>query len=297
MVGEIFRNTRPVVDRTDNALDIGFIAVDDAAVLNRRTCAIALLLIQFLLAGHLFTLKLRKGAMAQGSEEWLDTRARHAITWSRGADALGIGHNSRSAYMREKLGITPPPECNWRMKEGNRREPWVGELYYRIMGWCGVQVELEVDSFCSDASDSRMGGSPDRIVRDKLTGETWLLEIKTCPGGDMRTEIPISHLVQMLGLCHTYNLHKAHYICHSQGQGILLSEVYYDPRLWTFLAPKFRAFCDLWSIRAVPGRMDSAEKQEIIEQVKRYSFISEINCVTAKRLQRELQLATPSSPC
>jgi hypothetical protein len=235
--------------------------------------------------------------MEQGSSEWLDTRSRHAITWSRGADALGIGYNSRSAYMREKLGITPPPEANWRMKEGNRREPWVAELYLRIMGWCKVDVELAVDAFRSDPSDTRMGGSPDRIVIDKKTGERWLLEIKTCPGGNMRTEIPVSHLVQMLGLCHTYNLHKAHYICHSQGQGILLSEVYYHPKLWEYLAPKFRSFCDNWSIRAVPGRMDSKEKQEILDMVKQYSFISEINCITAKRLQREEQLRGSSSPC
>ncbi len=54
--------------------------------------------------------------MEQGSAEWLDLRSRHAITWSRAADALGIGYNSRTAYMKQKLGLTPAEEPNWRMK-------------------------------------------------------------------------------------------------------------------------------------------------------------------------------------
>lgn len=78
--------------------------------------------------------------------------------------------------------MTPKKDPNWRMMEGNKREPWGAELYLRIMGWCGVDVELETACFASDPSDKRMGGSPDRIVIDKKTGERWLLEIKTCPG-------------------------------------------------------------------------------------------------------------------
>lgn len=93
--------------------------------------------------------------------------------------------------------MKPPVEANWRMMEGNKREPWGAELYLRIMGWCGVDVELQTACFASDPSDKRMGGSPDRIVEDKKTGERWLLEIKTCPGGDMRTEIPVTHLLQV----------------------------------------------------------------------------------------------------
>jgi YqaJ-like viral recombinase domain len=99
--------------------------------------------------------------------------------------------------MKRKLGFSPPVEQNWRMKEGNEREPWGAELYYRIMGFCRQPVRFEIESFRRDWQDHRLGGSPDRIVIDAETGERWLLEIKTCPGGDMRTEIPIGHLMQV----------------------------------------------------------------------------------------------------
>ncbi len=138
--------------------------------------------------------------MQQGDQAWLDLRARHAVTWSQAGNAIGVGYDSRIKYMKRKLGIEPEPESNWRMQEGNKREPWAAELYHRIMGWCGVDVELEMHCFASDPHDKRVGGSPDRIVRDKKTGERWLLEIKTCPGGDMRTEIPLTHLLQVVSL-------------------------------------------------------------------------------------------------
>lgn len=102
----------------------------------------------------------------------------------------------------------------------------------------------------------------------------------------MRTEIPVTHLLQMLGLCHTYDLHKAHYISSSYGQGILVSEIYFKPRLWKFLAPRMKQFCDWWSIRVLPPRMDAREKEEILREIKDGCFIDEINCVTKKRLQQ-----------
>jgi hypothetical protein len=117
--------------------------------------------------------------MQQGDQQWQDLRAQHAITWSEAANAAGVGYDSRKAYMKRKLGLSPPVEQNWRMREGNEREPWAAELYYRIMGFCGTQVRYSVESFRSDWQDHRLGGSPDRIVEDVGTGERWLLEIKT----------------------------------------------------------------------------------------------------------------------
>lgn len=233
--------------------------------------------------------------MQQGDQAWLDLRDQHAVTWSQAGNAIGVGYDSRRRYMKRKLGMIPKTEANWRMTEGNRREPWGAELYHRIMGWCGVDVELEVHCFASDPSDRRIGGSPDRIVRDKLTGERWLLEIKTCPGGDMRTEIPITHLVQMLGLCHTYGLHKAHYICWSQHQGILISEVYFHPQLVQQVFRWLTEFADLWSVRALPGRMEKGEREKREFIIRQGCFISEINCVATKRLLRERQLREQSS--
>ena len=216
-------------------------------------------------------------------------RSRHAVTWSQAGNALGVGYDSRIAYMKEKLGLVEKKEANWRMLEGNKREPWAAELYLRIMGWCGRDVRLDVDCFRSDPFDPRIGGSPDRIVVDEHTGEKWLLEIKTCPGGDMRTEIPITHLIQMWGLCHTYGLPKAHYICWSQHQGILISEITFDQRLTDFLMPLLVEFCDWWSLRALPPRLPQGQKQMVTDMVNEHCFISEINCVSRKRRQRELQ--------
>lgn len=117
--------------------------------------------------------------MKQGDAEWLDTRSKCAITWSEAANALGIGYDSRQAYMKRKLGITPPKEPNWRMLEGQKRENWVCELYFRIMGAFWQPVDLWVDAFRFDPQDRRLGGSVDRLVTDRKTGEQWVLECKT----------------------------------------------------------------------------------------------------------------------
>lgn len=228
--------------------------------------------------------------MQQGSTEWHDARDKCAITWSCAANALGIGYTSRIKYMKQKLGLEPKDECNWRMAEGTKREPWAAELYYRVMGFCGERVQLDTDGFRNDPSDWRLGGSPDRIVTDPKTGERWLLEIKTCPGGDMRTEIPVSHLLQMHGLCHTYGLSKAHYFCWSQSQGCLIAEITWDERLWDrVLYPRYKTFADLWSVRALPERMTSEEKEFLIGSIQRFSHIQEISCVRTKRQKREQQ--------
>ena len=226
----------------------------------------------------------------QGSEAWLQVRRKHAITWSRAGDAIGVGYNSRAKYMREKLGIDPEPEANWRMLEGNKREPWAAELYYRIMAFCGQDVDLLVEHFASDSADPRIGGSPDRIVTDRATGEKWLLEIKTQPGAtEVRTEIPITHLLQMHGLCHTYGLPKAHYICWCQSKGIFIAEVLFHPNLWDFLYPRYKDFASLWAYGIVPGRMDSQEKQTIIDYVNSHVIVREIASVSDRVQRREHQ--------
>ena len=154
--------------------------------------------------------------MQQGDPAWHDLRSRHAITWSNAADALGIGYNSRQKFMRIKLGMQEADPPNWKMMEGTKREPWAAELYYRVMGAFGQPIRFYTDVFKTDPQDHRLGGSLDRIVEDVKTGDRWLLEIKTCPDGDMRTEIPTAHLCQMHGLCHTHGFDKANYFCWSQ---------------------------------------------------------------------------------
>jgi hypothetical protein len=66
-----------------------------------------------------------------------------------------------------------------------------------------------------------------------------------------------------------------------------MAEVTWDPRLWDeVLYPIYKDFADLWALRVLPGRMDSKVKAYIKEMVQRYSRITEIHCVTKKRLQQ-----------
>lgn len=232
--------------------------------------------------------------MLQGSPEWLALRARHAATASEYATALGIGYRSRQKYMREKLGIDQPEEANWRMQEGNRREPWVAELYLRLMRRIGYQIELLCDGFRDDPADHRLGGSVDRIVVDQASGDRWLLEIKTCPGGDMRESIPHAHLLQMWGLCHAYGLDRAHYICSSYGQGLLLAEVTWKPGYWERdVLPRLQQFCEWWENAQMPPRMNSQEKVDLIELVYEASIITPISGI--EQLQAPPQ-TPPNTP-
>lgn len=217
--------------------------------------------------------------MKQGSQEWLDMRSRHAATASEYGTAIGVGYKSRRKYMKQKLGFEAPEEPNWRMKEGNYREPWVAELYYRIMASCGHPVTLETDGFQEDPWDRRLGGSVDRLVSD-ATGERWLLEIKTCPDGDMRVEIPVTHLVQMAGLCQCYGFDYAHYICSSYGQGILIARVDFCPGLWAdTVYPRLREFADMWSRRQLPGKMAGSDREALISEIRARCTVTEIPAV------------------
>lgn len=224
--------------------------------------------------------------MKQGSEEWLELRSQHAITWSNAANALGIGYTSRIKYMKQKLGIDPPTESNWRMAEGNRREPWAAECYYRIMSYAGAFIRLDTDGFRTDPQDSRLGGSPDRLVTDLETGEKWLLEIKTQPGADeLRDEVPVAHILQMHGLCHTYGLRKAHYFCWCMHRGFLLAEIHFDPQLWTRLYPRYKMFADLWSVRALPAKMSTREKENLLEMIEQMVEVCRIPILERKAQQ------------
>lgn len=216
--------------------------------------------------------------MRQGSAEWLAARAECAVTHSRLADAVGVGYNSRIAYMREKLGLVPPVEATWRMREGQRKENWVCELYYRYMRAIGRPVTLWVDGFRRDWQDDRIGGSVDRLVTDDATGEEWVLECKTTPGGDLRYAVPVSHNLQMLGLCHTYRCNKAHYICWSEGQGIFLAEVTWQPRLWSdWIYPRVAEFSDMVASKTLPPRMGAGEKEDLIGEIERLTTVREIS--------------------
>ena len=94
----------------------------------------------------------------------------------------------------------------------------------------------------------------------------------------------------MHGLCHTYGLSKAHYICWSQSQGILVAEVTWDKRLWDeVLYPRYKDFADLWAIRAVPERMNGEDKQELLALIKQYNHVTELPAISRTMQQLEQQ--------
>lgn len=228
--------------------------------------------------------------MKQGDDDWHRTRNNCAVTASRVGDAVGVGYSSRQKYWREKKGLEPKTEMNWRMQEGIRREPWVAELYFRLMGAFGAPVSLYTNAFTHLPEDHRMGGSVDRIVECDRTGERWVLEIKTCPDGAMRTELPVTHNLQMLFLCRTLQMRKAHYIAHSQCQGIFLAEVTWDESLWEKLIfPRLQSFAACVYSNDPPDKLEKGEKQNLIERIKAATHVREIECFTATELLRQPQ--------
>lgn len=240
--------------------------------------------------------------MQQGSDAWLDLRSKHAITWSEAANAVGIGYDSPKQYMKRKLGMTPSKESNWRMTEGQKREPWAAEIYYQLMNHhFDMPVKLYTDSFRSDWQDKRLGGSVDRICRNEQ-GEEWILEIKTTPGSPvMRDEIPISHLLQMHGLCHTYKVQKAHYFCWTASVGILMAEVMFADELWDeILYPRYKSFADMWALRTLPARntMSKDDKEEFIEDIRACCSIEPVFIEPSQVEQLPTPPQTPAStPC
>lgn len=232
--------------------------------------------------------------MKQGDAAWHLARNSCAVTWSRAGAALGVGYISRAAYMKLKLQLSPKIEANWRMMEGNRREPYAAELYFRLMTFAGHPVTLLTDAFTLLPQDHRMGGSIDRLVECDLTGERWVLEIKTCPGGEMRTVIPVTHILQMLCQAKTMGVEKAHYIAWSQCQGILMAELTWDPSLWDqTVFPHLQEFCEWHAREEIPPKMRNGEAQMLEEIIRRKTFIKEIDCMTRVRLLQEQQQINP----
>jgi len=231
--------------------------------------------------------------MAQGSAEWMLKRKMCATTCSEFASALGIGYISRQKYMRIKLGLEEPEPSNWMMQQGQLRENWVCELYYRIMHAFKHGVTLYTDSFKVFESDKRLGGSPDRIVRDD-DGDIWLLECKTAYAQQMRDSVPPAHSLQMLGLCAIYGLSKAHYICSNYEKGIYVAEVTWTPGFWSNeILPRLRQFADWWTLKQIPAKMTSGEKQKMLDLIEQHTHVTEIPAIS-RLMQERLSQQTPA---
>lgn len=101
----------------------------------------------------------------------------------------------------------------------------------------------------------------------------------------MRTEVPISHKIQMVGLCEAYALPFAHYICWSPCAGIMLARVDYDKtNLWQLcLFPRLRDFARMWALKQLPPRMNSSEKQDVIDACEKWIYVTAITDNTAQQ--------------
>ncbi len=238
----------------------------------------------------------------QGTPEWHAARNACAATASEYGEALGVGYESRSRMMQRKLGLLPPKECNWRMQFGTEYENWVAEIYYRMMRTCGKKVRLIPDSFQHDSADVRLGGSIDRIVEDEETGERWVLEIKCVSTGEVRNFIPLTHKLQMMGLCEAYDLPYAHYIAWTPDEGVYLAEFRYDEELWReTIFPLLVQFANWRDQKVIPPRTSSGTKLFITDAVDAGVHIEEIKCIKSKRRRLEQPQtpdpeSSPSSP-
>lgn len=103
----------------------------------------------------------------------------------------------------------------------------------------------------------------------------------------MRTEVPISHRIQMVGLCEAYALPFAHYICWSPNAGFMLARVDYDKtNLWQLcLFPRLRDFARLWALKQLPPRMPSGEKEAVIAACDKWIYVSPITDNTMQQQQ------------
>jgi hypothetical protein len=186
---------------------------------------------------------------------------------------MGIGYNSRRKYWRQRSGIEKPDECNDLMRFGNDYETWVANAYQWMCAQREHKCELFTHGFCFDPSDARFGGSIDRVV--KFDDQWVVLEIKTCYGrSKMRDHVPVSHLCQVVGLMHAYELDVGHYVCWTPDVGFLSARITYDPLLWTdFIYPALQKFADYLKFGQEPPRMSPADKERLLWAIETYADV------------------------
>lgn len=199
------------------------------------------------------------------------------MTCSNYANAVGIGYTSRAKLMRQKLGLEARDDTNSRMQFGIEYENWVAKVYQWIMTQNGHRVSLHTHGFCYDPTDERFGGSIDRIA--VVDGEFLVLECKTCPDrGECRREVPDSHLLQLVGLMHAYELSRAHYISWTPEKGVMTCEVTYDAEFWQhYLYPALLEFAAYLEAQTIPPKMTKASKQRLLDAVDRHVHVAPID--------------------
>ena len=188
---------------------------------------------------------------------------------------MGIGYRSRSAYWREKRGISKKQEDNAAMQQGRELENLVAFHYDCIMRELGRPVQRFAYGFQPLQEDARFGGSPDGLVLEADGYTMRLLEVKTrYMKYDLRGFVPVYHLVQMAGLCRIFHLTSAHYICFTPGVGYELAEVNFDPQLWPdVIYPALCEFATYVQSGEMPPNMTARRKEELEAAVLKHCTI------------------------
>ncbi len=223
--------------------------------------------------------------MQQGSKEWLDWRKTCAATCSEYGSALGISkYTSRKQYMKMKLQLIPGKEGSWFTERGTAYEPWICKEYERIMReFYNTRVVLSEDGGREDWLDKRLGGSVDRIVSLNETfidpdydARTWIIEVKT--GKRDIEEIPIEHVVQMMGLCHIYKVDFCHYVrwC-EETKEIYMCQVEWDDECYLqHIAGLLSDFADLFDKKELPENLNKEEKKNLIRLIRDNTIVTKI---------------------
>ena len=216
--------------------------------------------------------------MEQGDEAWLQQRESLVATASVLGEALGVGYGSVQKFLEEKWAkVRKAP--SWIMLEGQKREPYVRWLFMSLL----PHFTLELPALGVLAEDPRFGGSPDGILTHKETGERYLLEVKTRPGQpEMREEIPVTHLLQMLLLCRIYDLVAAYYICSTYDVGLQVAHVSFKPELWPEIYRRMRLLALMYEKGVKPKKQAAGDREKLTSFIREHTVITSIPEIESK---------------
>lgn len=208
----------------------------------------------------------------------LDPRRKNCLcTASNLGDAIGsLGYNSRRGYARRLLGLSGEKQTNRFMLLGQQHEGAVAETYQAITG-----NSVRLEDFALLEEDPRFGASPDYRVTTP-EGETLLLEIKTTSKGDrLSHDIPVGHLLQMLGQCRVFGCDHCHYaVLHLPTKEYYFCDVWFKEELWRDVVyPRLKIFMDtIERKQTLDAPVSSKEKRALTASIRKLCFAIPFSC-------------------
>jgi hypothetical protein len=214
----------------------------------------------------------------QGSDAWKRRRKACVVTASEFSAALGLcSYRTRGKLWRQKVGIDEEDPSNIAMEHGQIHENEAAECYRWVMKeFTDTTLELRTYSFATYQDDPRFGGSPDRICVDYEAMKSHLLEVKCTFPPRERTEVPLSHLVQMQGLLAIFPmLDVADYVSYQadlsggDNDSVFLARTDFSEELWfKHLLPGLCVFAHYVEMNEEPPRMSPKGKKELKSAVQ-----------------------------